>query len=337
MRDRLSETRSLAAEVEERLLVPAYSSRWAFAPIVAHRGLSLPLQLIGQMRRRSVTFAGAPVNIVEIGREKQIRELCSRLFGELPPPIFKLRRALWSPAALAGESDADIILAEVHRWMAPRFRRAGWLTVPSSVRWVGELATIPPPDRSHGLRENLRKLRKQGFQIEQTDAPKDWDEFYTEMVGPQALARHGPAAWLPSRRLIAEFAQAGTLHLITRGGERVAGICTIPRGDTLWFALSGVRHGNPALLKDGAGFAILALTIEWARAQGYRRLDAGRTGPFTNDGLQQFKRRWGFVPIPDPLSHLVAVRINAAAVRQAFARAPVLTEDWRGLRAYAGE
>ena len=330
-------TRSFAAVVEERLLVPAYSSRWAFAPIAAHRGLSLPLQLMGQMRRRSVASDGVPLSLVEIGREKLINGLVTRLFGELPPPTLQDRRGLWDPAMLALDDKADIILAEVHRWMASRFRRAGWLIVPSAVRWEGELSTIPPADRSHGLKENLRKLRKHGFQIEQASAAEDWNEFYSEMVEPQAVARHGSVAWLPSRRLLLEFARSGTLHFITQGGERVAGICTIPRGSTLWLAISGVRHGNAALLKAGAGFATLALTIEWARGQGYRRLDAGRTGPFTNDGLQQFKRRWGLVPVPDPLAHLVAVRLNSVEARQAFARPPVLTETESGLVAYAGE
>jgi Acetyltransferase (GNAT) domain len=328
--------RSFAAEVEERLLVPAYSSRWAFAPIAAHRGLSLPLQLVGQMRQRSLVFNGAPVKLIDLGREKLILGLATRLFGDLPSPTVQERRPLWNPA-IALEHEADVILAEVHRWMASRFRRAGWVIVPSSVRWVGELATIPPPARSHGLRENLRKLRKYGFQIEQSGAAGDWDMFYSDMVRPQAVARHGSVAWLPSRTLLSEFARSGTLHFITQKGERVAGICTIPRGDTIWLAISGVRHGEPALLRAGAGFATVALAIEWARKQGYRRVDAGRTGPFTNDGLQEFKRRWGLIPVPDPLAHLIALKANSDVIRQAFADEPALVEGESGLEVYAGE
>jgi Acetyltransferase (GNAT) domain len=154
------------------------------------------------------------------------------------------------------------------------------------------------------------------------------------MVKPQALARHGSTAWIPSRRLISDYARSGTLHFITRGGERVAGICTIPRGSTIWLAVSGVRHGDPALLNAGAGFAAFALAVEWARKHGYRHLDAGRTGPFTNDGLQEFKRRWGLVPVPDSLAHLVALRVNSDAIRQAFAQAPVLIEGDSGLQVY---
>jgi hypothetical protein len=230
-----------------------------------------------------------------------------------------------------------MVLAEVHRWRAPRFRRAGWLIVPHSVRWHGELSGIPPRGCSHGLRDNLRKIRKQGFSIVQANGPADWEEFYATMVGPQALARHGPTAWIPSPTLMKEFARIGILHLVLRGGERVAGICTIPRGDTLWLAISGVRQGDPALLRQGAGFAIFALAIEWAREQGYRAIDAGRTGPFLNNGLHRFKRNWGLTPVLDPLAHVAAVWPSSVLARQAFAREPVLIEQDATLQAYTGE
>jgi hypothetical protein len=125
--------------------------------------------------------------------------------------------------------------------------------------------------------------------------------------------------------------------MITRGKERVAGICIVPQGDTLWMPVSGIRHGDPLLLHQGAGTAIYALTIEWARAQGYRRLDAGRTGPFIKDGLYQFKQKFGFRAVADPLTHVVAVWAGSASGRQAFAREPVMLEDESGLRMYAGE
>lgn len=328
--------KSLMAAAEERFLVPTYSSSRGSLPIAAHRGLALPFQLVGEVRHRSVGFAGGRIAIVEIGREKLLRSLGTRLFGELPRATSALRLPLWSPTLIV-DPESDIVMAEVHRWMASRFRSAGWLIVPQSVRWQGSLDAIPPKDSSHGLLENMRKVRKQGFAIEQSSARADWEEFYSTMVGPQALARHGAGAWVPSPLLMKDFARKGILHLITRGGERVAGICTVPRGDTLWLAISGVRNGDPALLRLGAGVAILALTIEWARAQGFRALDAGRTGPFCNDGLQQFKRKWGLTPVVDPLSLVAAVRVQSPAARQAFRREPVLVEEGTNLRVYAGE
>ena len=157
----MSHTRSLVSLVEERLLVPTYTSRWGRAPVLAHRSMALPLQLTGDVRRRQVQVAGNSISLIEVGREKLLRPIGSRVLGELPPPVREMRRALWSPAAVTEGAAADIVLAEVHRWMAPRFRRAGWVIVPQSVRWQGELAQLPPKDCSHGLRENLRRMKRQ--------------------------------------------------------------------------------------------------------------------------------------------------------------------------------
>ncbi len=206
--------------------------------------------------------------------------------------------------------------------------------MPAAVRWVGELEEIPGPSPSRSLREDLRKVARQGFALVQTTDPADWELFATRMVEPQARARFGGQAWVPSARLLAEFRRAGTLHLVRQGEEVVAGICSVPSGDTLWLPVMGVRDADPLLFRQGASLAAVALTIEWARARGYRRMDLGRTSPFVTDGVQRMKRKWGFRPAADPLAHLVAVRAVSGAARAAFAREPVLALDWRGLRVH---
>jgi GNAT acetyltransferase-like protein len=328
--------RSLAAAIEERLLVPTYSSEWAPATIAAHRGMALPFQLLGKVHRWWVSFHGRELRLAGIGRKKLIEPLYLTLFGGLSEPSRQARRMLWRPEPLAG-TGADIVVAEVHRWMAPRFRRAGWVIVPEAVRWLGELSQVPPAEPCRSLKDDLRKVRKNGFTLSQSTAAEDWEEFYSEMVQPQARSRHGETAWVPSRRLMEQFAANGILHLISQSGVRVAGACSLRRGEHLWIPLMGIRHGDPTLLRQGAGNAALALTFEWARAAGYRWLDAGRTGPFINDGLQQSKRKWGLAPAPDPLSHVAAVWVGSDVARQAFSRQPVLVEDGTTLQVYAGE
>jgi hypothetical protein len=325
----------LATAVEERLLVPAYGSRWRRAPIAAHRGLSLPMQLTGSLRRHGAG-GGESVRVAAVGREKLVEPIVERLLGGAPLAGAEPRRGLWNPASLA-RLDTDLVVAEVHRWMAPRFRRAGWVIVPSAVRWCGALSQVPGPTPCHSLREDLRKLSKQGFTLTDATSSGDWDLFATRMVVPQARARFGDHAWIPSPRLLRRFERSAALHFVCQGGRVVAGFCSVACGDTLWLPISGVLDGDPVLFRRGAGLAILALGIEWARARGFRVLDAGRTSPFENDGVHRLKRKWGLRPAVDPLAHVAAVRAGSAAARAAFAREPVLVETGEGLAAYRGD
>ena len=323
-----------AAAIEERLLVPAYASRWSSLTVAAHRVLAFPLQLRGPVRRRTVESGGHEVTLLEIGRPKLTERLCSRLFGKLPPPECEASRSLRDPLEAAGA--AHLVVAEVHRWVAPRFRRSGWVIVPDQVRWQGELSALPPPSPSHSLKDDLRRVRSQGYILEHATSVADWEEFVTTMVEPQANARFGGDAWIPSPYLLRQFAERGRVHFVVRDGIRVGGICSVRSGDTLWLPLSGVRHGDPALLRAGVSVAAWFLAMEWAKAEGCATVDMGRTSPFFHDGVQQYKRKWGLDPCPDPLAHLAAVWVGSDAARLAFSREPVLIEREAGLWLYAG-
>ncbi|MBA3346494.1 MAG: GNAT family N-acetyltransferase [Gemmatimonadales bacterium] len=324
-----------AAGIEERLLLPAYASRWSGAAVAVHRILSLPLQVAGPVRRLRVPCDGGPLSVITRGRDKLIEPLRSRLLGPAAATEPEESRGLWNYKAPA-RSGADLILAEVHRWLAPQYRKAGWLIVPDAVRWKGAMKRLPPAEPSGSLLDDLRKVRQGRYTMEHTTEQRDWDEFFATMVEPNAQARFGQQAWTPSRALSDGLARVGVLHLVLRDGARVAGACSVRHGDTLWLPLTGISRGDPILLRQGAGVAAVSLTFEWARAQGCRVVDLGRTSPFLRDGIQQYKRKWGFEPVPDPLSHLVAVWIGSEAARQAFARQPVLVETGVGLEVYAG-
>ncbi len=228
---------------------------------------------------------------------------------------------------------ADLTLVEIHRWMASRFRRAGWIVVPTDVRWRGELSDLPPRRSSVSLKSDLAKVRRHGDTLEHAAAAADWDEFYDGMVVPQARARFGDEVWIPSDRLRRVLSERGRLHFVRRDGVRVAGICSVRSGGSLWLPLMGLRQGDRALLREGAYSAVFSLVFAWAREEGCVRVDMGRTSAFVHDGVQRFKRKWGLLPVADPLSHLIAVRA-APSVRAMFERQPVLIETSRGLVTY---
>jgi GNAT acetyltransferase-like protein len=324
--------RSLLASVEERFLVPAYASPRPEAWIATHDVLALPFQLRGAARRAVVQTTEGVVRVLEIGRGKQSGAFCSQLLGTCADGAGEGMLTLCNPTELE-RLESDLVLAEIHRWMAPRFRRAGWIIIPTDVRWRGTLSHLPPPHATTSLKSDLAKVRKFGYTIEHASTPEDWDRFYETMVLPQARARFGEDAWIPSERLRRELSRRGELHFIRRDGVRVAGICTICTGHALWLPVMGLCQGDPGLLREGVYSAVFSLVFEWARGQGYTHVDAGRTSSFTSDGVQHFKRKWGLEPVADPLTHLIAARVGPGA-RAAFVREPVLIETERGIETY---
>jgi hypothetical protein len=98
----------------------------------------------------------------------------------------------------------------------------------------------------------------------------------------------------------------------------------------------GVRDGDPALLRQGAAVATLALPLQWAREQGFHRVDAGRSSPFLTDGIHRYKRNWGMTPMADPLAQVMAVRPRTSIGGRVFSETPVLVERGSGLETFSG-
>lgn len=334
-------SRAVAA-IEERFLVPAYASPRAALWIAGHAGLALPLQLAGRVRRYVARVGDDALRVVTVGRMKHCTPPLERWLGDLEPRVSAAParwRSAWHPGALSA-LDADIIAVEVHRWLAPRYARAGWAVIPDAVRWLGDPRAIPTAKPGRSVGNDLRAIVKYGYTLEiaDTPTPADWDEFYSAMVLPHARRRFATDSWHPSDRLRREFAAAGHLHFVQRDGVRVAGICAIATGNRLWYPLLGVRADNPDLLRQGATAAALVLSFRWAREHGFEHADLGRTSSFLSDGVHRFKRKWGLQPARDPLAHRVALWVHRASegLRRILEREPVLIETAAGLETFAG-
>jgi Acetyltransferase (GNAT) domain len=331
------EAARLVAGLEERFLVPVCTSRHAGRWVAGHRALSWPLLRAGALTAHVATVNGASVRIVTVGRAKRFETWLERL-GAKPAAAIAGRASLRSPDALAA-LDADLVLAHVHRWAADAFRRAGWHTVPSAVRWQADAGDVPPSRPHRSLRSDFKNLERHRYAHELAGTASDWSEFFELMVEPEAHARFAGRAWIPSRWLRREFATHGTLHFVLRNGVRVAGCCVVPTAAGVWLPVSGVRHGDPELLAAGAGSAALAATLRWAADRGYHRVDFGRTTPFIDDGVAWVKQKWGFQPVPEPLAHLIAVRARAGCppARELLQRHPVRIETGSGLGVFGGD
>ncbi len=322
----------------ESFIVTAKTSPRANRWIAGYRALHLPFALMGTARRYRVALESDDATVVCVGRQERFRRLLTRVFGgraqlEQVSPL----RPMWNPDWF-WPADAAVVAVELHPSVASKFRAAGWLICPEFVRWRGIVSQMPPADPSRSLRLDLRRIRRSGYALEEAaGSERDWDQFKREMLIPYAARRFGEKARIPVPALLRRLETHGHLLFLTKRGERVAGQAVLCRGDELWLAGLGVKDGDLTLLREGAVAGLYALTIEWAREQGVRHIDAGRSPAFKLDGLADYKRKWGMTPMQEPFSHLIAVRTDPAheAVRLAIAREPFWIEsEGAGLEIY---
>lgn len=321
------------AAVEERFLVPVYGSAHPELWIAAYHLLSRTLLRSGTLRRYTARTAGGEVRIAYCGRRKRFGWLFERWFdSSLSREGVGGRYPLTDPGPYEGV-DADLVAVEIPLHAAARFRVAGWRIAPDAVRWHGEIEGLPPSPVSKSLADDLRKVRKYGYSPEEASTSEDWSEFYREMLIPYARARFGSDGWIPSPRLVRHLARRGVLLFARREGLRAAGICLVRHGASVWAPLLALRGGDMRYLKEGGQAAVYRFLLDWARERGVGEVDLGRTAPFQKDGVAVFKRKWGYMPRPDPLAHRVALKLpeGAAWLEELLSREALYTETASGL------
>lgn len=328
----------LVASVEAAFMLPVMTSSRPVLWVAGQQALKVPFVTVGTARRYQASLATEDFPVVTVGRPARFRRLLARLLeGHARLEAVSPRWPLWNPAR-SGLADVPLVAVEIHPLFASRFRSAGWLICPESVRWQGSLSQIPPATPSRSLRSDLSNVSKRGYTLQVAAGSKlDWEEFTETMLIPYAERRFADNAWILPRGPLRQLEARGKLLFLIRDGRRMAGMCVLCSGDEIWVAALGVRDGDINAMRAGAIAGLYALTIDWARGIGMQRIDAGRTPAFIHDGLVHYKHKWGLSPVPDPLSHLTAVRLDPAhrALRLAIAREPFwIAARGGGLQAY---
>ena len=332
--------RSARARIAASFVLPARTSPRASLWIAGYRTLHMPFAAVGTARRYRVSLDADDASVVCVGRRQAFRQLLTRVFdGRAQLEEVGPGRPLWNPRRPWPEN-AALVAVEVHPFFARRFRAAGWLICPERVRWQGPLSEMPPAQPSNSLREDLRRVKARGYTLEvSTGSTHDWTQFEQQMLLPYAQRRFGQEARRPAPGLRREAAKRGKLLFLRHQGRRIAGMYMLCNGSEAWFVALGVSGGDVDLMRDGAIAGLYALGIDWARRIGMRRFDASSTFAFELDGLARYKRKWGMSPVPEPLTPLIAMRVDPTheALRLAIEREPFWIESAdRGLEIYRG-
>jgi hypothetical protein len=177
-----------------------------------------------------------------------------------------------------------------------------WVIGPDGIRMVFDFDSNETwADYERRMRkqnENIRRLKKAGFQYCISDREEDFSYFYHQMHVPMVKTRYQDYGdILHEQGLLLVFRKKGHILLIkdSTGSVVSGGFQYVNRG-VLYGLLNGVRDGDETLIKKGALNALYYFGIKWAFEQGLTRFDVGLCPSFVTNGLFQHKRRWGLQP-----------------------------------------
>ena len=170
------------------------------------------------------------------------------------------------------------------------------------VRWLLPLAADPESVWS-GLRKpaqhQVKKSQKLGVQVRIAQLREDMSHYYRLHLQTRCK-KHGMPAQPQSYffALWDNFAKSGVMHLLLAEyqGTVIGGMILLASGTTIRYAYGA---SDEHYLNLAPNNLLMWTAIKLGCTQGYQTLDMGRTA-CDNQGLMEFKRRWGTIKEPLP-------------------------------------
>ena len=290
---------------------------------------------------------GEALTLLYVGREKNLAWLQRTIFedweerGAAETTVLAARQAA---AAMAGR--ADVVVADIGWPWHGRFDRRGeFVEVPD---WISMCLDLPGSweevvagFRRTARNNDLRLIRRNGWDVRVARGRDAVDAFYDGMYLPYVRRRHGDASVIASRREVRSRAKRGAILEVVRGSEMAAAGVVYPEDGVLYFLWTGVPARLVEAPPEGAISALNFFVIRHAFDSGCSAVDFAGTRAFPGDGIYQFKRRWGTY-VEDtfsPSSLLLRPRQGSAAAVAFCRRFPVIARRGDELEALfvAGE
>ena len=243
--------------------------------------------------------AGQPISILMLGRNKRMLYLLSAVFAGEPEQLNLGNISSFSSRRIIENHKPDMVIWRTDSIVRRFGRKQDVLALPE---WISFCRDEPPDfenatkfgDLNRELRSNIVKLHKNAFSYRISDNIKDFNLFYYDMYLPYVKKRYDNSAIICRKNTLKKyFNHGGRLIFIEKDDEKIAGALCYTTKNTAYFHKLGVINGEIKYLRVGAITALYYFWMDWARNNGYKRIDFGAARPFIRDGIFKFKRKWG--------------------------------------------
>jgi hypothetical protein len=239
---------------------------------------------------------------------------------------------LWNISRI-DKREANALIVSADRCLSPFLTAKGFIPIPEWVHFTLDL-TLPKEEIMTRFKKrnwnNYRRIRKHPYSYEVVHDLNKLDFFYHRMYVPFIKSRYGDTDCLDSFTYMKSLIHYGELLFVKLADEYVGGFLLNTAGPTPRMAFRGILDGRNEYIEKGISSAMYYFAICWAKEKGYKKLDFGHCRPFLEDGVLQFKRRWGMHIHRSPrvyrTMYLLLCSPNAS-LREFLINNPILCED----------
>jgi hypothetical protein len=280
---------------------------------------------------------GGPLVVAYVGWEFAKPFLKNLLFVDDPAEQRIGQIPFWRRNELANVSAGDIVVVEAARHVIRELPHQRAIVLPHYVHHIvdarGDWDDVRGRFRKSVRKNELRWVRKYGYEYDRSQDRRDFEKFYHQMYLPTMEDRHGELASPMSIGAAYQYFRYGWLIRVKREGEWVSGMVCYPQQKVLIAQILGVKDADAQLTREGAVSALYYAAIHWANRRGYEAVNFLGTDPYMDTGWFQHKRKWGAaVSIPPDLHRQIwiGVRRDTPAVSQFLKENPFVVVDRDG-------
>ncbi|NIP31101.1 MAG: hypothetical protein GTN59_11220 [Candidatus Dadabacteria bacterium] len=195
------------------------------------------------------------------------------------------------------QSDIDAIFIKCDRFYSGFLEKKGFTIIPE---WVRMILDISEPlenfydNLSRSAKEDIKKIKKLGYTYEVSQDIKKLDFFYNKMYVPYVSWRF-PETDIFSNFYTMKilFEQGSKILFIKYKNEYIFGGLFIKKNKKVTATYAGIVEGKFEYVKRGVIAASYYYLIKHSKENGAKLIDLGSCRSFVNDGLFNYKRKWG--------------------------------------------
>ncbi|MFH1153279.1 MAG: GNAT family N-acetyltransferase [Pseudomonadota bacterium] len=200
-------------------------------------------------------------------------------------------------------SSDDLVIVEANRFFDFHAPGGGFHTFP----WIRQIASMGPSVDGHRWKriEDIygRKVRQYQYRMDIRNDRTSVAQFYHDFYRPYIYYKYKNIAHVRDLQELILAASKGFLMQVFEGDRWISGVICIVRGGKLTILAKGLLPDYEYHLKRGAMSACDYFMFNWAREHGMETVDFLRSRPHAEDGLFEYKRKWGARAVRDVWPH----------------------------------